>query len=126
MPEHELQIRIRYHDTDPMGFLHHANYLVYYEMGRTELLRSAGGNYREMEESGLLIVVAKAECRYYQPARYDDVVTVRTTLSKVTHAKIIHDYEMRRNGERLASATITLAMIDRGGRIQRIPDWMRD
>jgi len=125
MPEHELQTRIRYHDTDPMGFLHHANYLIYYEMGRTELLRSAGGNYRQMEEAGLFIVVAKAECRYHKPARYDDVVTVRTILTKVTHAKIVHDYEMRRDGELLASATITLAMIDREGRIQRIPEWMR-
>lgn len=125
MAEHEIQVRIRYSDTDPMGFLHHANYLIYFEMGRTEFLRTTGNSYRQVEEAGLLIVVSKVECQYHKPARYDDVVTIRTTIAKVTHARITHTYKMLRDGELLASATVTLAMIDREGRVQRIPDWLR-
>lgn len=108
-----------------MGFLHHARFFVYFEMGRTELLRASGGCYRQMEEEGILIVVAKAECRYRKPARYDDVLTIRTTVDRVTAAKIEHRYEVLREGERLAEGRTTLAVIDREGRICRVPDWMQ-
>ncbi len=78
--EHEIQVRVRYSETDAMGYLHHANYLNFFEMGRTELLRAAGGSYREVEEQGLFIVVVKIEVRYRAPARYDDELTVKTKL----------------------------------------------
>jgi len=68
--QHEIQIRVRYCETDAMGFLHHANYLNYFEIGRTELFRAQGGNYREMEERGLYLVVVQFACRYHKPARY--------------------------------------------------------
>ena len=83
--EHEIELRVRYQETDPMGFLHHANYFAYFEIGRTELLRASGGNYREMEEAGLFVVVVKAECRFRSPARYDDLLRLRTTVVRVTH-----------------------------------------
>ena len=67
--QHETQIRVRYQETDAQGRVHHANYFTYFEIGRTELLRAAGGNYRKMEEGGLLVVVVKAECRFRRPAR---------------------------------------------------------
>ncbi len=122
--QHELQIRVRYRETDPMGVVHHANYFTYFELGRTEMLREAGVSYRQMEEEGLLIVVAKAQCRYLRPARYDDVLTVRTTIKRITAAKIEHEYELLRDSQQLALGQITLAVVDRQGKICRVPEWM--
>lgn len=118
---HEIEIRVRYNETDAMGFLHHGNYFTYFEMGRTELFRAQGGNYREMEEKGYLLVVAKIECKYRLPARYDDVLTLRTTLAKVTGAKLEHDYELFRDGKTIAVAHSVIACVDREGNIQRMP-----
>ena len=122
--EHEIQLRVRYQETDPMGFLHHANYFTYFEIGRTELLRAAGGNYRQMEEDGLLVVVVKAECRFRRPARYDDLLTLRTTIAQVSMAKIEHEYELSRDGQSLATGHVTLAVVDRSGKVQPVPEWM--
>lgn len=108
-----------------MGLLHHANYLAYFEIGRTELLRAAGGNYRQMEADGLFAVVVRADVRYQKPARYDDVVTVRTNIVRVTPAKIEHEYLLLREAEQLARASVTLALVDRNGAVQRTPHWMR-
>ncbi|RPI89913.1 MAG: acyl-CoA thioesterase, partial [Planctomycetaceae bacterium] len=76
MNTHEIDIRVRYSETDAMGFLHHANYFVYFELGRTELLRAQGGNYRQMEEEGQFMVVVSLECKYRRPARYDDLLSL--------------------------------------------------
>jgi acyl-CoA thioester hydrolase len=122
--QHEISLRVRYQETDPMGFLHHANYFTYFEIGRTELLRASGGNYRQMEESGTLVVVVKAECRFRRPARYDDVLRLRTTIVRVTQAKIEHQYELFRDDESLAIAHVTLAVVDRSGKVQPVPEWM--
>lgn len=105
-----------------MGFVHHSNYLRYFEIGRTELLRSAGGRYRDVEEAGLFVVVARIDCRYKSPARYDDEIDVTTRIAKVTAAKIIHEYVIQRGEQTLVEATVTLAVIDRDGRLQRVPE----
>lgn len=122
MKEQTIQLRVRYDECDPMGFVHHSNYLRYFEIGRTELLRSAGGRYRDVEAAGLLVVVARIDCRYKSPARYDDEIDLTTRIAKVTAAKIIHEYEIRRGEQPLVQATVTLAVIDRDGRLQRVPD----
>lgn len=123
--QHETVIRVRYQETDPMGFLHHSNHFTYFEIGRTELLRATGRAYRQMEEEGLLVVVVKADCRYLRPACYDDLLTVRTTVVRVTLAKIEHEYELLRGEERLAVGHVTLAVMDRQGNVRRVPDWMQ-
>ncbi len=120
--EHEIEIRVRYSETDAMGFLHHGNYLNYFEMGRTELFRAQGGNYRKMEEQGLFFVVARITCKFHSPARYDDVLRLRTTILKLGPAKLEHEYELFRDEHLLASAQSALACVDREGKIQRIPD----
>jgi len=125
LTEHEIQIRVRYKETDPMGRVHHANYFTYFEMGRTELLRASGGNYRQMEEAGLLVVVVKAECRYHGGACYDDLLTIRTIVKRITSAKIEHEYLVLRGSERLVTGHVTLAMVDRDGNVQKIPDWLQ-
>jgi acyl-CoA thioester hydrolase len=124
--QHEIELRVRYQETDPMGFLHHANYFTYFEIGRTELLRAAGGNYRQMEAAGQFVVVVKAECRFRRPARYDDLLRLRTTIVRVTQAKIEHQYELFRDGECLAIGHVTLAIVDRSGKVQPVPSWMTE
>jgi acyl-CoA thioester hydrolase len=125
LKHHEMEVRVRYFETDAMGVLHHANYSVYFEMGRTELLRSGGGNYRQLEESGTLMVVVKADCHYHRPARYDDLLTIHTTVTRVTGARIEHEYRVFRNGELLAVGHTVLAVIDRDGKVRPVPDWLR-
>jgi acyl-CoA thioester hydrolase len=107
-----------------MGMLHHSKYFVFFEIARTEMLRSAGGNYRQMEQDGLYAVVVKAECRYRKPARYDDLLTIRVSVSRITTAKIEHEYQVLRDGEVLAAAQITLALVDHAGVVHRVPDWL--
>jgi acyl-CoA thioester hydrolase len=124
LTEHEIEIRVRYPETDAGGYVHHANYFVWFEMGRTELLRAGGITYRQMEAEGTFIVVVKAECRYHRPARYDDVLRLRTTVTRVTAARIEHDYNLYRGDELLAEARTTLCSVDRQGVLQRLPEWL--
>ncbi len=120
----EIQIRVRYAETDRMGLLHHANYLVYFEQGRTELLRQRGRSYKDLEDQGYFLVLAKIEVRYRQPARYDDLLTLRTTVTRTTPVRIEHRYEVLRDGRLLAEGSSTLACVDREGRLQALPDWL--
>lgn len=120
----EVTIRVRYAETDRMGLLHHANYLIYFEQGRTELLRQRGVSYRDVEDSGFLLVLTKAEVRYRLPARYDDLLTLRTIVQRVTPVRIEHRYELLRDGTLLAEGSTTLACVDREGRLQAMPDWL--
>src|SRR5215475_2486444 len=105
----EIQIRVRYAETDRMGLLHHANYLVYFEQARTELLRSLGATYKEMEDEGFFLVVSKAELRYRAPAHYDDLLTVRTTVTRTSPVRLEHRYEVLRDGQLIAEGSTTLA-----------------
>lgn len=123
---HDIQLRVRYDEADPMGFLYHPRYFTYFEIARTEMLRASGGNYRQMEADGLFAVVVKAECKYHRPARYDDLLTIRATLHKITTAKIEHEYLVLRGNDRLATGHVTLALVDRSGQIQKVPDWLRE
>ncbi len=124
MRQHEVELRVRYAETDAMGFLHHSRYFVWFEIGRTELFRAAGGDYRQMEEDGLFLVVAKVECKFKLPIRYDDLVTLRTTLERVSPAKLEHKYELFRDGELLAIGHSALGCVDRSGQIQMVPDFI--
>lgn len=121
MLQHTTRLRVRYDECDPMGLVHHSNYLRYFEIGRTELLRASGGRYRDMEDAGMLVVVARVDCRYKTPARYDDEIEVHTRIAKVTAAKIIHEYTITRDSVTVVEATVTLAVIDRDGKLQRVP-----
>ena len=122
----EIQVRVRYAETDRMGLLHHANYLVYFEQARIELLRSQGVAYRDLEDQGFLLVLTKVEVRYRRPARYDDLLTVRTTVARTTSVRIDHQYAVLREGEVVAEGSSTLACVDRDGRPQALPEFLRD
>ncbi len=125
MTSGEITIRVRYAETDRMGLLHHANYLVYFEQGRIELLRSHGHSYRELEDQGYLLVLTRMEVKYRWPARYDDLVTLKTTVVKTTAVRIDHRYEMYSEGRLLAEGSSTLACIDRTGRPQALPEFLQ-
>lgn len=118
----ELEIRVRYAECDPMGYLHHSKYFEYFEMGRTELLRAAGFRYRDLEEKGVLFVVAKTACTFKRPARYDDLLKLEVRIVRQTRARIDHEYKLRRDGVILCEATTTLACVDRTGRPIPIPE----
>jgi acyl-CoA thioester hydrolase len=117
-----IQIRVRYFETDRMGLLHHANYLVYFEQGRIELLRSLGWSYKDLEDQGYLLVVVRFQIRYRSTARCDDLLTLKTTVARTTPVKIEHRYELTRDGVLVAEAESTLACIDREGNLQAIPE----
>jgi acyl-CoA thioester hydrolase len=119
-----IEQRVRYVECDPMGYVHHSTYPVWFEMARTELLRQRGIAYRRLEEEGIFIVVARLNISYHQPARYDDVVHVTATLKQISMAKIEHDYQVKRDGVVLATASTTLACVDRAGKPMRIPQWL--
>jgi len=123
--QHEIEIRVRYQETDGQGRVHHANYVTWFELGRVELLRAAGHSYRELEAAGVYLVVAELHVQYFLPAVFDDVLRLRTTTVKAKGARIEHRYEVLRGQELLAEGTSTVACIDGTGRVKRLPDWLR-
>ena len=128
MPEpvasHDLNVRVRYAETDAMGYLHHSQYLVYFEMGRTELLRVNGLRYRDMEQRGLFYVVARLDVRYRMPARYDDLLTLTTTTTKLSPVRVDHGYQLKRDGRLLTEGNSTLVLVDASGKPTPLPDDM--
>ncbi|MCG3178203.1 MAG: putative esterase [Phycisphaerae bacterium] len=120
----EITFRVRYAETDPMGVLHHSRYFVFFEMGRTELLRQAGFRYRDLEIRGVLFVVFKAACQYRQPAHYDDELRLVTRIDRVTRSRIDHSYELVRveDGRLICTAQTTLACVGRDGQVIAIPE----
>jgi acyl-CoA thioester hydrolase len=126
MTSGEITIRVRYAETDRMGLLHHANYLIYFEQGRTELLRSHGVSYKDLEDQGFLLVLTRIEVKYRWPAHYDDLLTLKTIVTRTTSVRIDHRYELRCGGRLVAEGASTLACVDREGRPQALPDFLRE
>jgi acyl-CoA thioester hydrolase len=124
MTQHTIQIRVRYPEVDAMGLLHHSRYLQYFEMGRVELLRQLGINYADLERQGIFFAVVKVELRYKAPARYDEELSLTTRVTRQTHVRIDHAYELRRAETLLAEGTTTIACIDRQGELRQIPEFL--
>jgi acyl-CoA thioester hydrolase len=123
----EIQIRVRYAETDRMGLLHHANYLVYFEQARTELLRQSGRDYKTIEDQGYFLVITRAEVKYKHPAHYDEVLTIRTTVTRTSPVRLEHKYEVfNPAGRVVAEGGTTLACVDRQGKLQAMPDWLTE
>jgi acyl-CoA thioester hydrolase len=118
------EIRVRYSECDPMGVVHHTVYPVWFEMGRTELLRMTGVSYRDLEEQGILLAVVRLEARYRQPARYDEVLQLETSLASVGRVKVEHTYRLLRGDELLATGATTLACLDQTGQARVLPDML--
>ena len=119
-------IRVRYGEVDRQGAAHHSNYPVYFELGRTELLRINGYDYRTLEDNGVTLVVAKLDCRFRSPARYDDELICTTTLGKVDRVRLEHLYQITRPADNtlIATGATTLVHIDPNGKLQPLPDFL--
>jgi acyl-CoA thioester hydrolase len=122
---HETEVRVRYADTDQMGIVHHAAFLEYFEEGRSDWLRSRGLSYGEVEARGVFLAVTEATARYRRPARYDQLLTVRTRVAEVRKASLLLAYQVLREGELLAEGSTRLAATGRDGRPRRLPDALR-
>jgi len=121
-------LRVRYAETDKMGIVYYANYLVWFEIGRTDWLRQTGWTYREIEADGIQLPVIEAHCEYRQGARYDDDIEIRTTAKKVSPVRVQFDYQAIRSadGARLATGHTVHATVDRDGRPVRMPERVKE
>ena len=121
-------VRVRYAETDKMGVVYYANYLIWFEIGRSDWLRETGWTYREMEADGIQLPVIEAHCTYRLGARYDDDIEIRTRAKKLSRVRVQFDYEAirRADGALLATGHTVHATIDRGGRPVRMPDRVED
>ena len=107
-----------------MGVVYHGNYFTYFEIGRTEYLRNFGYTYREMETEGCFAVVVKVGCSYHKAAKYDDLLTIKTTIKRITRIKVEYEHHIFRDTELLATGHITLAFVDSEGKIRTAPKWI--
>jgi acyl-CoA thioester hydrolase len=113
MKQHEINVRVRYSETDQMGVVYHGNYAQYFEMGRVEWLRNIGISYKWMEENGIMLPVVSLNMNYKKPARYDDLLIVKTIFKKQESVKIEFDYEIRNEKDELLTiANSTLVFVD--------------
>ncbi|OIQ16325.1 thioesterase family protein [Lacinutrix sp. MedPE-SW] len=113
MKTDKIDIRVRYAETDQMGVVHHGNYALYLEIARIEWLRKLGISYRKMEDDGIGLPVASLSVKYKKPIRYDDVITVKTTLKKAPSVKVEFEYEILNDfGEILSTASVDLVFVN--------------
>jgi acyl-CoA thioester hydrolase len=120
------RVRVRYAETDQMGVVYYANYLVWLEVGRTELLRTLGWSYRAMEAAGYHLPVIEVSCQYHRPAYYDDELEIRTTGRLNSPVRLTFEYEIRREAERIVTGRTSHASLNVQGRPVRLPDRVRD
>jgi acyl-CoA thioester hydrolase len=124
LPEHEIEIRVRYYETDAQGYVHHANYFQYFELARVEQLSALGYDYAQLEREGVILVVNKIACKYHRPSKFGDTLRLQIRTMRARGARIDHAYRVLRGHELLAEAESTLACIDRDGRVQRLPAYL--
>ncbi|MDY6801150.1 MAG: thioesterase family protein [Bacteroidota bacterium] len=121
---YKTQLRVRYGETDKMGYVYYGNYPLYYEVGRTELMRHFGFPYKKIEEMGIILPVKNLDVKYYKPAVYDDLLTIKTIIKELPKAKITFYYEIyNENEELLNQGETTLVFVDENSRKpRRAPD----
>ena len=107
------QLRVRYAETDQMGYVYYGNYAAFYEIARTEMLRSTGISYKELEEMGVMLPVTEMKTKYLKPGKYDDLITIRVTIRKKPAVRIIFEYELfNQSGELLNQGETTLVFVN--------------
>jgi len=123
----EVEFRVRYAETDQMQVVYHANYLIWCEIGRTDLIRKLGSSYADIEKRGIALAVVDASLRYHSAARYEDTIRVRTVLREARSRSVTFEYTIENadTGARLVTARTTLASIDRDGKLVQMPDDLR-
>lgn len=126
LTEHTITIRVRYPEVDSMGYLHHSRFLQYFELGRIELLRASGHSYAQLEREGVNLVVVKAQVTYRSPARYDEVLTLHTRITRQTPVRIEHTYRLTRDEALVAEGSTTIASVNRQGQVVPIPKKLQE
>jgi acyl-CoA thioester hydrolase len=128
MPSSVSRLRVRYAETDKMGVVYYANYLVWFEVGRADLLRSLGWSYREMELAGISLPVIEAHCNYLRPARYDDEIEVKTEGRMLSPVRMEFEYQVVRteDGTIAAEGKTVHAALDQTGKPCRLPARVRE
>lgn len=124
----EVQLRVRYKDTDAMGIVHHANFITFYEVARTEMLREFGTTYRKLEESGIMLPVHEVQIKYSKAAFYDDLLTIKITLVEPPRAKMVFHHEIYNEEGTLINTgkVVLLYMNAETKRATRAPQWFYD
>lgn len=113
MKRHEIRLRVRYGETDQMGVVYHGNFAEYFEVARVEWLRAIGATYKEMEENGVMLPVVNLNINYKKPAKYDELLTIKTTLKNKPTVKIIFEYEVfDEAGDLISTAESTLVFVN--------------
>jgi len=127
LPPTDIEFRVRYAETDQMGVVYHANYLVWCEMGRTDFIRRRGMSYADIERSGTLLAVSELTARFLGAARYEQLIRVTTTLADIQSRAIVFDYLIvnAETGTRLVTARTSLVSVDRDGRPRSMPAEIR-
>lgn len=123
-PVHELELRVRYQETDAQGRVHHSNYANYFEIGRTELVRSSGITYRDIEAAGVMLVVTDLKCEFIKGAQYDDLLRIKTTVVKAKGVRIINQYEIYVENELIVRGETTVAAVSPAGKVVRLPEFL--
>jgi acyl-CoA thioester hydrolase len=118
----ETNIAVRYEETDRAGVAYYANYLVWFEVARTDHFKKKGMNYRSMEEQGFHLAVVSASCKYISPVTYDDEITVRSRVSSCRSASLVFEYEIVKGDGLVATGATTLAFLDSDRKIRRLPE----
>lgn len=128
MPKHKTTCRVRYGDTDKMGFVYHANYFRWFEIGRSEMFRSMGIPYKSVEAKGLFLPLSEMHCTFNAPSQYDDILIIETSLDTRYRAGMKFDYKIfsENNDKLLASGYTKHACVDREGRVVRPPKFLTD
>lgn len=122
------KIRARYADVDQMGFVYYGNYAVYYEVGRTEAMRELGTSYKEMEEKGVIMPVYSMHCRFYKPALYDELMTVKTIIREIPRTRMNFEYEVYNEKDTLINEgeTVLVFVSKEHNRPMKIPAWFKE
>jgi acyl-CoA thioester hydrolase len=124
MFEHDIEIDVRYYETDGQGVVHHANYFKYFELARVEMLKAMGHDYADLERDGIFLVVHNVACKYHRPARFGDCVRINTKVVRATLARIDHQYRVFVRADLIAEASSTIACVDSSGVICRMPEFL--
>lgn len=125
MKIHETEIRVRYQETDNMGVVYYANYLVWFEVARTEFMRASGISYTALEKKGMFMMVAEARCKYKAPARYDDIVRIRTWIPSIKNSSMQFCHELFIGNRLIATGESVHVFTNRSGKPVRMPEEIR-
>lgn len=125
LTSHEIQIRVRYQETDGQGRVHHTNFINFFEVARVEMLRASGRNYKDLEEAGIFLVVQNVNVDYYRGVKFDDLLTIQVRVTRAKGVRIRHEYEVLHEGELVAKGETTVAAVNPEGKVVRLPNWLQ-